>query len=344
MDVESTPAIPVRLSSLEVIDGGVVPKSENNNHMSALASVSSTKDMFTQKGFIENNVPFTSKSSTHEDSNESDRSSLPLQASPQGSDLENTECNSTEDAQGMNDADGEFTYDIICNIDGAVYIVPCKLSSRLLAPNGILNEVTDTVCLPFPVSAKKLYYFNSKGSSNRRITRFTLTDFTSTQQQTSSDFTLQICVPCRKHFSSLSSLLDHASSEHQLTHPELWSELPANTSAVLYKSQSQSLNLNSMKFEEEMSVESLLSKDSQSERSMSRSSSSPASGLFSPTSQKAVTSGCDEHPDGGIECPKCDLVLSSTRSLGGMLITIYNYCSTTTSVFPCKWFFTTAFV
>lgn len=66
-----------------------------------------------------------------------------------------------------------------------------------------------------------------------------------------------------------------------------------------------------------------------------------AAAFVSPKGPQGITFGCPQHPDGktnGVECPKCDLMLGSSRSLGGHMTMMHSRNSCKTLKCPkCNW-------
>lgn len=220
-----------------------------------------------------------------------------------------------------------LTCDIICNCDGTVYLTPSDLSCKLLTPDGILNEPSDARCSPFPVSANCVKFYCSSSFEDPAVLVYSVISAESTRGDASSHPHLVTCLPCRYRFGHVDQLISHANKVHNLSN---LCNSYANSSAVIQQvGSSQQTTFHYLKFEERVSIDSILVRssveqtitNSSSSRRSSTVSTSPvlANKIISPSglNGRRGGGGCDEHPDGGIECPKCDLVLGSTRSLGG---------------------------
>lgn len=202
--------------------------------------------------------------------------------------------------------------DIICNCDGVAYLSPNDLSSKLLRPDGVLNELSDVHCSPFPLLAKSIKYCCNEGGNTFVICYSVTTD--GYVDHTVTQFVA--CLPCRYRFEHTEQLIAHGTSVHHLS-----SNLPqhdSRSSAVIQQARNQPYCLSFLKFDEKLSFEELLSRlsDATTANNNHQLSVSTPPGL----TNKLPPTFCEDHPDGGIECPKCDLVLGSTRSLGGKML------------------------
>lgn len=227
----------------------------------------------------------------------------------------------------QNTSYSQITHDIICNCDGAVYLTPNAFSGKLLNPEGMLNEPGDPPSFPCPVLPRTVTYCQEDDST--KVWCYSVAPVNRENTEQSFSHRLAVCLPCRFQFGDVGQLIQHGISVHSLSSLLRYYAMQpeANTSAIIVKVMDNAPMLQLIKFEERISIESLLSRV-EAERSESgitkkNSSVTVPTGLTAPVpvsnSQRSssVSGFCDEHPDGGIECPKCDIILSSTRSLGG---------------------------
>lgn len=225
-----------------------------------------------------------------------------------------------------------LTADIVCNEDGTAYIIPSKLSSKLLKPGGALIEPGNDTCPSFPTYLKQLTYYNERCFPPRAFSYSVtnLQEISRRSSEPSSSSVLYVCCPCRLTYQFLEQLLEHGKTVHNLTSALPEQELFPKLSAVIQKVKDHPHSLSFLKEDIFTSFEALalcakeaLPNGSNSDSSSRKSSAAtstpplPTNGLPSTSNGKASPAFCDDHPEGGIECPKCDLVLSSTRSLGG---------------------------
>lgn len=234
-----------------------------------------------------------------------------------------------ENQPGDNNDPTQMSCDIICNCDGTVYLTPSDLSSKLLTPDGVLNEPSDAHCLPFPVSAKQIYYHSVRDNSQVHLFSVVTESAELATAASSSDNSIRLaaCLPCRLRFRDTEKLLAHGCAAHSITKPSCASS--NSLSAVIQEKVGQSPELSFLTFAMKLTVDNLLVRAAElqpvvsaslmSQQQPAASGSQPT--LFSPgqQQQRGITpvTGCEDHPEGGIECPKCDLILSSARSLGG---------------------------
>lgn len=223
----------------------------------------------------------------------------------------------SENVENQPDDGTQMPCDIICNCDGNVFLTPSELSAKLLTPDGVLNEPSDTHCLPFPVSAKQVYYHRVGEHSD--IHSFSVTENPETAPVPDEEPCLAACLPCRVKFVDTIKLLAHAHSTHSIITPHISSN---RSSAIIQERNGHSPIISFLTFTSKLTVDSLLVKASELQPMVSASISQSISQqqqVFPISQQRGITpiTGCEDHPEGGIECPKCDLILSSARSLGG---------------------------
>ena len=207
--------------------------------------------------------------------------------------------------------------DIICNCDGTVYLSPSDLSCKLLTLEGVLNEMSDAQCSPFPVQAKYVKYCTDNVQNSRSVLCYTVTPNPSVEPTSTR---LVACLVCRYKFDHTDQLFTHGTVIHNLTFD--FQQNCSNSSAIIQQVRGQQPTLAFLTFDQRMSTELLISRN---EETITASGSRRPSVSTPPTPASKLVSGlhgtnsvgCEDHPDGGIECPKCDLILSSTRSLGG---------------------------
>ena len=207
--------------------------------------------------------------------------------------------------------------DIICNCDGTVYLSPSDLSCKLLTLEGVLNEMSDAQCSPFPVQAKSVKYCPDNVQNSRSVLCYTVTPNPSVEPTSTR---LVACLVCRYKFDHTDQLFTHGTVIHNLTFD--FQQNCSNSSAIIQQVRSKQPTLAFLTFDQRMSTELLISRN---EETIAASGSRRPSVSTPPTPASKLVSGlhgtnsvgCEDHPDGGIECPKCDLILSSTRSLGG---------------------------
>lgn len=297
-----------------------VSPTENENQMEATAltlhnetKLPRTKSLAETIETLKQNHPLTVNSAVSNLPDEEDSKFTSKLIFSQHSTTNPTSPNEGKSNESQSDKWAQMSCDIICNCDGTVYMTPSNLSSKLLTPDGVLNEPTDTHCLPFPVSAKAVYYHHQgKDDSEPEIYSYTVTE---NSASTENDHCLTACLPCRFIFSSIDALLSHARAVHNIITPRPISE---ESSAIVQQAGNQPPLLSCLSFNSKLSVADLVAKATGAQTLMSPSLGMPANQqLLASGHQRGSMTGCEDHPEGGIECPKCDLILSSTRSLGG---------------------------
>ncbi|ESO82858.1 hypothetical protein LOTGIDRAFT_91252, partial [Lottia gigantea] len=156
-----------------------------------------------------------------------------------------------------------------------------------------------------------------------------------------------MCFICRLSFGQVKSFHSHAANEHvmKLSEKEVKILNSKNSSAIIQGVGKDKHPL--MSFLEPVSpnTDNVVSTKSSSVKpkkgSPKSSSETPLHSSPLPLPQPSFLGMCDEHPQGrlqGVECPKCDIVLSSSQSLGGHMTMMHSRNSCKTLKCPkCNW-------
>lgn len=306
MEVETAQIIPRRMS-LDSTDGGLLPEYDNNNHKTTLKSPTTSSVSHNQQVYLENKVNCSSGKSSPVTLNTAANPSPRLHSQPAIS------------SESTDDGGLPIDCDIICNADGNIYAVPSEFSSRLLMPTGVLNVAYNRDVLPFPTSAKLLYFYSREAEAKQNVSKFVVSSFPNRFLSTSGSQTmLFLCLPCCTRFLNFAQFLIHGTTKHQLN-SENYANMKTVAAAIIQQVSGQAASLHILDLDERLSMDSLLSKEHESSSGSSSRSSliTPpnSAGAFLP---KPTSGGCDDHMDGSVaNCHTCNLVLAS-RSLAGV--------------------------
>jgi len=256
------------------------PETENNNHLSVIKMAA--KNILQQNIYLENNLPLVPRLQNTAD--DSPTHPKPLKVSQK---LETDETSS------------EMMCVLFNSDHGHVIILPDSLASTLSSQGVTISNSNDSSCPGLPMFAKLIYFYqDSREEPERPFLRLVVHPLQSDRLSICLEEQVLYCLLCKTKFTDADSLVTHAASKHDIS----CEDFPDSASAIIQSIGQQAAGLHRVSVEERVSPDTI------------QTTPRPplfSSGLLSPRM------GCEEHPDGGIECPKCDLTLSSARSLGG---------------------------
>lgn len=244
---------------------------------------------------------------------------------------------------------------VICTADGWLYLVADENAPLPRLPSGSVVLGVDD---PWP----KVRYLYRSTSVNDQITVYKtmgadhISSSASMEKPSASaivdDERLLICFLCNLSFSSTLTFLCHI-KEHDV-------HLSADERQLIVFEQSASAivhnycvdNASSSKQQQIKCIVSILMKDEEKTQLFSSNTSqlvpAPSSSAITISyanleqdSTPTSSTYCNLHPEGkgvGVECPKCDLILGSSRSLGGHMTMMHSRNSCKTLKCPkCNW-------